>query len=163
LQPRLDHRLKKLCLILLASKEIELDLSTWQLQQAFDLRKLLEEPHCGEAVREDGKYDRSRSAQALRDLVHRSVADQVAPLDDSDRVAEASQFGEDVGGNDYDLAHIAELDDKVFQLSPSSGVEAARRLVEKEEIGVVYQTPGKTQALLHAARESLDERISLHG
>ena len=49
------------------------------------------------------------------------------------------------------LARLGECGDRGAELARADGVEADRRLVEEEDLGIVEEPAGDVEALLHAA------------
>src|SRR5687767_7176330 len=105
--------------------------------------------------------DGTARAQLTNDLLDRPKRQQLAPLDDSYRVAEVGQLRENVGGDDDDLAHPPQLGDQLLKLGPRPGVEPAGWFVQEEERRIVDKAARQAEPLLHAPGERLHERVSL--
>jgi hypothetical protein len=65
--------------------------------------------------------------------------------------------------DDDRLAHCLEFLEQSLDLDARARVEARRRFVQEQNLGVVDQRFGKAQALLHAAAEFLDVGVFLFG
>src|SRR5207302_2571409 len=61
-------------------------------------------------------------------------------------------LGEEVAREDHGALAGAELADELADLDDTRGIEAVRRLVQKDELRIAEQRGGDTQALLHAER-----------
>ena len=59
------------------------------------------------------------------------------------------------------LPERAELAEQLAQLDAGPRVEARRRLVEEQDLGIVDEGVGEAQPLLHAARQGLDVLVAL--
>ncbi len=93
---------------------------------------------------------------AFEDLVDRAGEEQLALLDDADRVAEFGEFVEDVRRDQDRLAHPFEFFEQLADLDAGAGVEAGRGLVHQQDLGVVQEHAGDAETLLHAAAEGRD-------
>ena len=89
----------------------------------------------GDAVRFD-HHAVAAAALARAQLVRRAVGDQLAAADDDDAAAGRLHLGEDVRRQD-DRLLAADLLDERPDLDDLVGVEAARRLVEDDDVRVV--------------------------
>ena len=122
------------------------------------------------AVGEDvGDGGRSVAAEGDRDVAaavlglevgDRAVEHLVAVRDDADRVAEALGVFHQVRAEDDRAPLAPEVDDRVLERLGVHRVEAAERLVEDDEIGLVEEGADELNLLLHAARELLDARVA---
>src|SRR5439155_1111263 len=95
------------------------------------------------------------------ELVDGAADDQFAALDDAQLVTEFAQLGKDVARDHDGFAEALKLLEELANLNSSAGVEAGGGFVEKENRWVVYEHAGQAEALLHAAREGIDEGILL--
>src|SRR5205085_9594675 len=95
-------------------------------------------------------------AEAPPRLVDRSRVEELAPLDDSDRVAHLPDLRQDVARDHEGLAHAPELLHELLELDARPGIEARGGLVEEQQHRVVQETARESEALSHAAREALD-------
>ena len=89
---------------------------------------------------------------AADDLLERTVEQEFAPFDDSDRRTQLGQFVQNVRADDDRLAHAAKFLQQLANLDPRARIEAARGFVEQQDFGVVQQDPRDAETLLHAAR-----------
>ncbi|HEY6508301.1 MAG TPA: hypothetical protein VIY56_09830 [Vicinamibacterales bacterium] len=95
---------------------------------------------------------RFRSAQARRQVVGRVHRHDLALVDDHDARARLTDLGQDVGAQN-DRVVSAKLLDQLAGLVDLLRVEAGRRLVEDEHLGVVEQRLREADALPVALRE----------
>ena len=87
---------------------------------------------------------------------------RIAPvLDDRDAVAELLGLVEVVGGQQHGLAEAAQLAHRVPRLPPRRGVEARRRLVEEDQLGVADQRQRQVQPPRLPAAQRPDPRVGL--
>ena len=86
----------------------------------------------------------------------RRLRHQAAVVDDHDRVDRLRHLGEDVTRHEHRLAVGGERAQEVAQPAHALRVEAVRRLVEHEELGVAEQRRREREPLPHA------ERVGLH-
>ena len=83
--------------------------------------------------------DRRRPALAVAELVRAALGDDRAARDDRDPVGEPLRLVHVVRGQEHGLAEVAQAGDHVPGLPARRGVEAGRRLVEKEEVRIADQ------------------------
>src|SRR5688500_3365612 len=83
------------------------------------------------------------------------MSDHLTGLDDSYACAELRQFVENVARDDNGLTHRLEFLEQLAHLDPRTRIEAACWFVEKEQVRIMQEYPGKTKTLLHTARESI--------
>src|SRR5579871_2085747 len=74
---------------------------------------------------------------------------QFAPVDDGDAGADQFDIRELVGGEEDGLALFLQAGDDIAQFGVGDGIEAARRLIEEEQLGIVDQRLGDAGALAH--------------
>ena len=74
-----------------------------------------------------------------------------------------SDLGELVGGEDDRRAGRADVADDVEDADLGLDVDADRRLVEEQEVGLVEKADGRVEAALHAAGEILDRLLGPAG
>ena len=86
----------------------------------------------------------------------RAVQQVGARLEHDDLVGQALGLDEQVGAHDHGVAVGGHLADEVEHGLGGLGVEARRRLVEEQQLGVVQHRPGQGQAGLHAGRVAAD-------
>ncbi len=79
--------------------------------------------------------------------------DDLAGGDDRHPVGEPLRLVHVVGGEEDRLAEVAQARDHVPELAPGGGVEAGRRLVEEEQLGVADQRHADVEPPLLAAGE----------
>ena len=84
--------------------------------------------------------------------------EQLAVVHDPDAVGELGRLVHVVGRQHERDACVAELPQPVPEKEPGGGIEAGRRLVEKEHLGRVHQRPRDHHPLRLAARE----HVGLH-
>ena len=84
--------------------------------------------------------------------------DDLAAGDDRDPVGEALRLVHVVGGEEDGLAEVAQAGDHLPGLAPRRGVEAGRRLVEEEQLGVADQRQADVEPALLAAGEAAGPR-----
>ena len=83
------------------------------------------------------------------------------PIDDEGHaVAEGVGDGHVVGGEEDGAAGRLLLADQVLDAAGADGVEAGRRLVQKEQFGPIEQRPRESKAHLHALGVGLHPRIT---
>ena len=87
----------------------------------------------------------------------------LAVVEDRHRGAELLELGQDVAADQDRLAQRPQLPEELPQLDPGPRVEARRRLVQEQDLGIVDQRMGQAEALLHAPREPLDVGLALVG
>src|SRR5207253_269868 len=95
------------------------------------------------------------------ELVYVFVHQQLAALDDADLVAHVGELGKDVAGNHDRFSHLAELADDTADFDADTRVEAAGGFVQQQDLRVVQQYTGQTEALIHAAGETGGHGIAL--
>ena len=112
----------------------------------------------GRRIRE---LDVNRAAQAQRaiDVLKRPARHHLPRLDDADARAELAEFMEDVAGNQDRFSHRLQFLEQLAHLDAGAGIEAARRFVEQQQLGIVQEHARQAEALLHPARERIDRRI----
>src|SRR5213078_404381 len=110
-----------------------------------------------------GRYGRRQphddldAAQAARhQLGGRAEGLEPAARDDRDAIGDRLDVRQDVGREEHGHAVIAELEDEVADLLATERIEAAHRLVEHDQLGVVHQGLGQPGALQHALAELLE-------
>src|SRR5450432_1052841 len=96
------------------------------------------------------------AALALAQVLRRAVGDELAAADDDDAAAGGLHLGEDVRREDDGLLAPDLLDERA-DLDDLVGVEAARRLVEDEDVRVVEHGLREAEALAVALRQLADE------
>ena len=84
----------------------------------------------------------ARALQAVGQVVRRVLRDHPALVDDDDAPAGHRDLGQDVRG-EHDGVLAAEALDQLAGLDDLLGVEAGRRLVEDQHVGVVRGSPGR--------------------
>ena len=97
--------------------------------------------------------DRRRPALALAEVLGSAAGDDLAAGDDRHPVGEPLRLVHVVGGEDDRLAEVAQAGDRLPGLAPRRGVEAGRRLVEEEQLGVADQGHADVEATLLTARQ----------
>ncbi len=102
-----------------------------------------------------------REPQAQR--VGRVAGDERALVEDAHAVAEALGFGHVVRGEEHGGAVVVQLVQHSVHLGARGGVEAARGLVEEQQLGPVHDRRQQRRALAHALRAVLDERLLVRG
>ena len=80
---------------------------------------------------------------------------------DGDAVGELLGLVEVVRREEHGLAERAEGADHLPRRAPRRGVEARRRLVEEDELGIADERDAEVEPPLLAARERLDPRARL--
>lgn len=89
-------------------------------------------------------------------------AQQLAAVDDHDVVAGPLQLAEEVGGDqDGDAEVGVDAADQAEHLVAPDRVEAVGRLVEEDQLGVVDESLGQLDALLHARGVAADGAVAL--
>ena len=99
---------------------------------------------------------RALLADDLHELLVRADGDHLAVVDDADAVAELLRLGHVVRGVEDRHALVAQREDAVEDRAPALRVDAHRRLVEVEHLGLVQQRDADVDAPLHAAAELVD-------
>ncbi len=89
---------------------------------------------------------------ALPDVCKRVVEHLFAPVDHDQVIADLLGMHHDVGGEDDRCSLPVLLGDEIAQWTHVDGVEAAERLIENEELGLVNHGGDELQLLLHALR-----------
>ena len=112
-----------------------------------------------------GKGEGVADVAALADdeAAHGAGVFHGATVEDGHAVAQLGEFAEDVGGDKDGFAEALELLEDLHELDAGAGIEAAGGFVEEEEIGIVDEDAGEGDALLHPAREALDEVVFAPG
>jgi hypothetical protein len=87
-------------------------------------------------------------------LAERRVHDEPAGIDHHDLVDRLRDLGEHVAGEQDSTALRGERTQEVTQPAHALRVQAVRRLVQNQDLGVTDQGTGETQALLHSEREA---------
>ena len=100
----------------------------------------------------DLQIHRFRSAQPRRQVVGRVDRDDVALVDDDDALAGLRDLGQNVRAED-DRVIAGELLDQLARFDDLLRVEAGRRLVEDEHVGVVDERLREADALPVALRQ----------
>ena len=84
-------------------------------------------------------------------------------MEDGDPVADAEELGE-VGADEEDgLAPGGQLADPFVDLGFADDVDAARRLVQEEDLGLLVEEPGQGHLLLVPSREIDDLLVRAPG
>ena len=96
-------------------------------------------------------------------VVGGAAVKEVAFLDNSDPVAEGLELAQDVGGDEDGFALFAELAQDIHHFDTGSGVQAAGRFIQEEEVRVMDEDSGQAQALLHTAAEVSGQVVALLG
>ena len=93
-------------------------------------------------------------AQALpaAQLGHRPLADERAAADDSDAVANLLHLGHQVAGEENGAAAASEPANERAHVGHARGIHPVGGLVEDQELGVLQQRGGHSEALLHPER-----------
>ena len=99
-----------------------------------------------------GAFDLERERRARQQLGDRSLADDVAPVDDGHGVAGPLHLVEEVRGQHDGAALGHEGEDHLAHVLHAGGVEPVHRLVEDQQLGVPDQAGGDSEALAHAHR-----------
>ena len=107
-------------------------------------------------------YLPGRRGVADGELVDRPVGDDLAPDEHGDRVAEASDVVEQVGGVE-DRRSCSEFVEQAEDLAASGGVEPGRRLVEDQHVRVAHERLGESESLGLTARETPDAPVGAVG
>ncbi len=89
-------------------------------------------------------------------IVRRADRADLPARDDRDPIRDRLHVGEDVRREEHRLAALAQLEDQVAHLLAADRIEAAHRLVEHDQIGVVHERLGQASPLHHALRELLE-------
>ena len=97
-----------------------------------------------------------RAPAALLHAGDGAVEHLLAARDDAHRVAHLLGVVHDVRAEDHRLAAALELEHRVLERLRVDRIEAAERLVEDDEIGIVQQRGDELHLLLHAARQLVD-------
>ena len=82
--------------------------------------------------------------------VRRSVSDDFSLREDNDAVTDALDCFEHMRDVEDGFALAREQDEEVLEQARGDGVEAGKRLVEDDQLGVVQQGRCDEDALLHA-------------
>ena len=107
------------------------------------------------------QVDAAGRAGAAQDFVDGADAEEVALFHDGDGGAHFLKVGENVGSDEDGFSFAVELAEEVFEFDTGFGIEARGGFVEDKERRVVNDSPGNAKALLHAAREAVDEGVTL--
>ena len=100
--------------------------------------------HVGDAV---------ARAAADAELLGRALGEDPAALDDRDAVGELLRLVEVVRGQQHGLAEVLERADRLPRGATRGRVEAGRRLVEEDQLGVADQREREVEAAALAAGE----------
>src|SRR5205807_1064524 len=95
---------------------------------------------------EDDRRSRRHLRGEVRDRIGR---DDPTAVDDADMLAKLLDLGEEVRGKEDGLAFPVEESDEVAEVAHPLRIEAARRLVHDEQLGIVEQGLGEGEALFH--------------
>ena len=106
----------------------------------------------------DLDLDRAAAAQLRGQLLLGPLGDDLAVLDDQQAIAGLADLGEDVAGEQDGVLAAQRLDGRAH-LHDLHRVEAAGRLVEDEELGLVHQRLRHADALPVAVRQAGDELV----
>ena len=87
------------------------------------------------------------------------LADDAPGAHDHDAVAEADQLGHLRGDDDHRAPLRGERDDEAINLLLGADVDAARRLVDDDDLGIEQHHLGEQQLLLVAARHLAGQHI----
>src|SRR5512140_412578 len=90
----------------------------------------------------------------------RAIEHLLAGGDDAEGIAEALRVLHEMGAENDGASLLAKIDDRVLERLRVHRIEAAERLVENDQLGLVEQRTDELDLLLHAARELLDARIA---
>src|SRR6185436_7118852 len=114
------------------------------------------------AVRAEDRDPEHRAvAKAPLDVRDPAVDQHLAMVDDRHGRAELLELWKDVTADHDRLADGPQLAEQLAKLHACARVEAGRRLVEQQDLGIVDERVGEAQTLLHAAREALHVRVAL--
>src|SRR5262249_33216671 len=97
----------------------------------------------------------------IADTLHGTAVDKFALLDDRNPIAQSLQFAENVRRDDDGFAKALKFLEDGHHLNSRARVETARRLIKKQQLRVMNENAGQTEALLHAAAERADQRAFL--
>ena len=89
--------------------------------------------------------------------------DEVEPAlaDQADPIGDVLHLGQDVRGEEDRAAALGGLGDQLVERLLHERVEAARRLVEDEQVGVVHERLDEPDLLPVSARELLDPAVEV--
>src|ERR1700674_43522 len=136
-----------------------LDRSVGDVDAAHGLERF-EDRDRGFSRADDGDAEPSVGRQPTDDVLYRTGGAHPAVIDDPDHRAQLGELGKDMARDDDRLAHPPKLLEDLPHLDPRARVEAGCRLVEQKHDRVVDERAGEAQALLQAARQSVDELAS---
>src|SRR6476469_6187034 len=95
------------------------------------------------------------------ELSGRALGDDPPGLDDRDPIAQRLRLVEVVRRQQDGLAQVLQRADRAPGVAPRRRVEAGRRLVEEDQLGVADQREGQVEPALLAARERPDPSVGL--
>ena len=94
-------------------------------------------------------------------LARRAERDHLAVIDDRDAIAQPFGLVHVVRRQQNGAAGALELLDQIPELAPRLRVEAGRRLVEEQQVGVADERAGQREPLLLSARQRRHTRVAL--
>ncbi len=110
------------------------------------------------------EVDRQAGPQLGRQLDRCPEGEEPAALEDGDTTAQTGGFGQEVGAQHHRRAVIhREGADEIEDVARGRRVEARRRFVEEQHVGLMEHGPSQRHALALPGRESLGAPIGLAG
>ena len=109
----------------------------------------------------EGELDDVLAPEPGDQLAGEPLRDDLALIDDGDAIAEAFGLVHVMRGQQDGPATLAQVADDVPELAAGLGVQAGRRLVEEQDLGVADQGDRDREPLLLASGKLLDEGIGL--
>jgi hypothetical protein len=120
-------------------------------------RRELAQEHAGSRIVCRSEANFAFLARFGDDFSESSLGDQCPALENSHPIADFGQVRQDVRGEKDGFSHSLELLEDLPDFNARPGIESGSRLVENQHLGIVDQRAGQSQALLHSARERVNE------
>ena len=108
-----------------------------------------------------GEFDQvtSRGIVTSHQPVHASRVAHLPTIDDGHRITKRREFAENVGTDEDCFTQRPQLLKNLHEFNPRTGIKSAGRLIEQQEIGIVYQRASKTHTLLHPSGKAADQIV----
>ena len=95
------------------------------------------------------------------DLVHRAIEHRAALVDEHDTMAHGLDLEHQVGGHDDGLAPLGLLGEHLDSHAGIDRVQVGERLIDYDQVGLVYEGGDQLGLLLHAAAQVLDLLLAI--
>ncbi len=102
----------------------------------------------------------ARSRADFEEVLDGSAGLHLSVIENHDAIADVFHIGEEMGGKQNGFSALRECDDEVLHLVAADGVEARGGFVEDDEVGIVDERLGQSDAPHHSFGELADRSPS---